>query len=117
MNADMLNGLAAFASSAPFFAIAAILVHYQLKRLSWRRKHRQGRKDSGFCPSSAAMGIMFLFMQAFYRPSVEFVLEERQKEDAEHDDEGDSETPAKRLNCQLQQIRRGEEVDFLVLRL
>jgi hypothetical protein len=117
MSPDILYRLSVFVSSLPYLAIVAIFVHYQLKRAIWKRNRRQGKRTAGFLPSAAAMGMMFLFMQVFYRPSVENVLQERQKEDVEEDDDGDPETPAKQLNRQLRKIRRGEEIDTLVLRL
>jgi hypothetical protein len=114
MNDNLVNGLSVFAFSTPFLAIAAILVHYLLKRAVWRRKQRQGKKISGFCPSAAALGLVFLCVQALYRPSVEFVVQEQQREAVEADDAGDPDTPAKQLNRQLKRIRRGEQIDALV---
>jgi hypothetical protein len=102
---------------APFLAIGAILVYYVLRRACWRRNQRRGRRNSGFCPSSAALGIAFLFLQVFYRPSVDNVVEVKQDEDADEDDEGDPENLKKQLSRQLKRIRRGEPVDRLVLRL
>ncbi len=67
----------------------------------------------GFCPSSIALGSILLFAQTFYRPSVEFILQEKQDEYMEEDDQGDPETPEKTLHRQLQKIRRGEPVERL----
>jgi hypothetical protein len=53
----------------------------------------------------------------FYRPSVACAVEARLEVDAEEDDAGDPETPAKALERQLRRIRRGEPVDRLILRL
>ena len=60
---------------------------------------------------------MLLYAQVFYRPSVEYVLEEKQEQDVEEDDQSDPETPEKYLDRQLRRIRRGEPVDQLTLRL
>ena len=57
------------------------------------------------------------FMQVYWRPSVSYVLEEKQDEDADEDDNGDPENLKKQLDRQLKRIRRGEPVDRLVLRL
>jgi len=103
--------------SSPFLAIVVILIHYCLRRAAWKRRKRNGRRTLGFCPSSVALASAFLFMPAFYRPSVSFEIEARQREDVEEDDEGDPETPAKHLHRQLKRIRRGEPIDRLVLRL
>jgi hypothetical protein len=61
--------------------------------------------------------MILLFAQMFYRPTVSYVLEARQDEDADEDDQGDPESREKHLNRQLKRIRRGEQVDDLVLRL
>jgi hypothetical protein len=105
------------ASGLPFLAIAVLFVHYALRRAEWQRKRRRGEKNPGFCPSSAALGMMLLFMQVFARPSLQHVLEEKQEEDKDEDDEGDPESPEKRVDRQLKRIRRGEKIDDLVLRL
>jgi hypothetical protein len=117
MHIDLLSVLSSIAVNAPILAIVAILVHYQLRRALWRRNKRLGKKNPGFCPSSAAMGMALLFMQVFHRPSVAHVLEEKQDVDADEDDEGDPESLNNQLNRQLKRIRRGEPVDRLVLRL
>jgi hypothetical protein len=102
---------------APFLTIGAILVYYCLLRARWRLNQRSGRKNSGFCPSSFALGMAFQFIQVFYLPSVDNVIEVMQNEDADENDEGDPESPTKQLNRQYKRIRRGEPVDRLVLRL
>jgi hypothetical protein len=109
--------LSSLAVGAPFLVIGAILVQYCLLRARWRLNQRLGRKNSGFCPSSSALGIALLFLQVFYRPSVANVVEVKQDENAEEDDEGDPENLKKQLSRQLKRIRRGEPVDRLVLRL
>ena len=116
MNSRFFLGFAEFASGLPYFAVIAILIHYFLRRAAWRRGRRQG-KTLGFCPSSAAMGVIFLIAQTFYRPSVSYEIEARLVEHVEEDDDGAPETPAKHLSRQLRRIRRGEHLDTLVLRL
>jgi hypothetical protein len=100
--------------NAPYLAVGAILVHYLWRRAAWRRR---GRKRFGYYPSAFAFGLALQFVQVFYRPSVDCVLEAKQDEAAEEDDEGDPETAAKQLSRQLKRIRRGERVEKLVLRL
>jgi hypothetical protein len=117
MSANALYSFCLFAAGLPFLAIAAILCHYSLRRTAWKRKRRRGEKNLGFCPSSTALGAALLFLQIFVRPSQQHVLEERQEEDKDEYDEGDSESPEKNLNRQLKRIRRGEKTDDLVLRL
>jgi hypothetical protein len=117
MHADVFSTLGFFAMGAPFLAIVAILAHYQLRRAAWRRNKRREKKNLGFCPSSFALGMAFQFIQVFYRPSIDNVIEVKQNEDADEDDEGDPENLKKQLSRQYKRIRRGESVDRLVLRL
>jgi hypothetical protein len=117
MHVDVLSFLSLISFGAPFLAIAAILVHYQLRRAAWRRNRRLGKKNLGFCPSTSALGMALQFLQAFSRPSLAHVVEAKRDEDADEDDAGEPETLAKQLHRQLRRIRRGEPVDRLVLRL
>ncbi|MGA2571652.1 MAG: hypothetical protein ABSF23_14135 [Terracidiphilus sp.] len=117
MSANVLLYCCLFAAGLPFFAIAAILVHYCVRREAWKRKQRRGDRSPGFCPSSTALGAALLFVHVFVRPSLQHVLEEKQEEDKDEDDEGDPESPEKQLSRQLRDIRRGEKVDDLVLRM
>jgi hypothetical protein len=105
------------ALSAPFLTIIVLLVYYQLKRTTWKWNRQRGRQNLGFCPSTAALGSIFLFAQVFTRPSIAHVLEARQVEDADEDDDGDPDSPEKHLNSQLKKIRRGLPIDGLILRL
>ena len=117
MHADVFSTMDFFAIGAPFLSIGAILVYYQLRRAAWRRNKRRGKKNLGFCPSSSALGMALLFIQVFYRPSIDNVIEVKQNEDVDEDDDGDPESPIKQLNRQYKRIRRGEPLDRLVLRL
>lgn len=116
MSANVFNQICVFCLCVPSLLIGLILFHYQLRRAVWRRKRQQGKGSSCFCASSSALWMTLLFVQVFYRPSVEYVLAEHQDEDVEEDDNGDPATPEKQLNRQLKRIRRGEPVDRLILR-
>lgn len=105
----------AFAGCIPYLAIAAILSHYYIRRARW--KHRSRRSSQGFCPSSAALGMVFLITQMFYRPSIQHAVEARLVVDVEDDDQGDPDAPARHLERQLKRIRRGEPVESLSVRL
>ena len=120
MNIDAVYGWCMYALALPFVAIVLILFHYSLRRVLFRRRKRRGKGRRGFYPSAYALGLAFQFMQVFTRPSVAYVLEEKQQQKAEEDDEGDPETPEGRLrhfHRQLRRIRRGEAIDRLELRM
>jgi hypothetical protein len=117
MNAEFFSSLWMMAASVPYLAIVLLLIHYCVRRARFRRQNRQRRKLTGFCPSSAALGLAFLFLSAFSRPSIAHVIEARLKQDVEEDDQGDPDSPVKYLHRQLRRIRRGERIDQLVLRL
>ena len=117
MKIDAIFAWCIFAGFIPFLAIIVILLHFSLRRVLWRRGKRLGKSSLGFYPTSFALGMALQFLQIFYRPSVSYVLEEKQDEDADEDDEGDPEYLKKQLSRQLKRIRRGELVDRLVLRL
>jgi hypothetical protein len=117
MHFDVLYVLGVLCFSAPALAIVVILAHYQLRRVRYRRNSRQGRKKLGYYPSLFALGLALQFIQVYWRPSVAYVMEAKQDEDADEDDNGDPETLFKQLSRQLRRIRRGESLDHLVLRL
>jgi hypothetical protein len=117
MKITALNVLGALLSGVPFLAIAGILLHYALRHAVWKRRKRRGASNPGFCPSAAALGMAFLFLPVFYRPSLAHLIQARQHQHVEEDDEGDPDTPARHLHHQLRKIRRGEPVNTLVLRL
>jgi hypothetical protein len=59
----------------------------------------------------------FQFMQVFHRPSMAHVLEAKQDDDADEDDQGDPDSPHKHLHRQLRRVRRGQHVERLQVRL
>jgi hypothetical protein len=103
-----LDVLCMSAVSAPFLTILVLLAYYQLKRATWKWNHRRGKRNLGFCPSSSALGVMLLFAQMLTRPSIGHVLQARQVEHADEDDNGDPDSPEKHLNRQLRKIRPGQ---------
>jgi len=120
MNFDSIFGYFAYALFLPFLMMGMLLVHYLLVRFLWCRRRRAGKGRLGFYPSAFALGMWFQGIQAIYQPSVAYVLEEKQDEDAEQDADADPDTPESRLRCfhrQLQRIRRGDPIDRLVLRI
>jgi hypothetical protein len=116
MKLDAVYALGVFAGALPSLAIVVILAHFFLLRIRWRLNRRLGRR-LGYYPSTIALGMALQFLNVFWRPSVAHVVETRQEADADEDDNGDPDTPAKQFDRQLKRIRRGEPVDRLVLRL
>ena len=120
MSADALYYVSMLLAGSPAIAIAAIFAHYFVKRAVWKRAKQLGKRKLGFFPTSVGLGMMFLFMQAFARPSLAYVLEAKQQEEADEDDSGDSHSPTARLkhfHRHLRRIRRREPIDRLVWRL
>jgi hypothetical protein len=97
------------------FAVA--LSHFVLMRAA--RLSRDSTKKRPRIPSYfIAAGFVFLqLLGKIYNPGAAFLLQAKCDEDADKDDQGDPESPEKQLSRQLRQIRRGEPVDGLVLRL
>lgn len=117
MHIDFLSVLGVLAISSPALSIVVILLHYCLRRFQGRRNRRRRKSNWGYFPSSFALGLVLQFVQVYWRPSVAYVMEEKQDEDADDDDDGDPENLKKQLDRQLKKIRRGEPLERLVLRL
>ena len=115
MDLQLFYNLCTFAGSIPYLAIVLILAHFVLRRVLSKRRGKQGK--SGFYPSSAALGMVFLIAQTFYRPSLQHLVETRQVVEFEEDDPGDPDTSTTGLSRQLKRLRRGKLVENLVLRL
>lgn len=116
MSADALYFCSLFAAGLPFLAIIVILCNYLLRRAVWHHKSRRGEKKLGFCSCVTALGMAMLFLQVFIRPTLQHVIEVKQEEDKDEDDEGDPESGGKGLHRQLKRVRRGEEVGDLTFR-
>jgi len=117
MKFSILDAVAMMAMAMPGLAILVILLHAALLRARWKRNKRKGLPNTGFCPSAAALGAVFLLTHTFVRPSLRHVIEARLRDDTDEDDDGDPDTPEKWLHLQLRRIRHGEPVETLVLRL
>ena len=115
MDHKLFYNLCTFIGGIPYLAVAGILIHYFVRRALWKRRSK--RSMPGFCPSSAALGMVFLLGMVFYRPSLQHLVEARQVVEAEDDDQGGPDLPAKGIDRQLKRIRRGEPADSLTLRL
>jgi hypothetical protein len=101
---------AMLASIAPCFVLFVLTVRLQQRRA---RRSQQRRKKLRFYPTNMMMGLAFQNLQVFVAPDVRPTIEEKYKEAAEKDDEGDPEDPKKVLARQLRRIRNGEAIDRL----
>lgn len=117
MHIDAIYAWCELARALPFLLIVIILVHYFLRRSVWKCGRWLGWKRLGYYPSSLALGMALQFVQVFYQPSLDYVVEAKLDEQAEEDDNGDPETLARQLHRQLRRIRRGESVERLILQL
>jgi hypothetical protein len=116
-----IDAMQEFAVSLPVVAITLVGIAVFLSRLTklfWKPKGFRRRRFS-MLANGAALSIAFLPFAAIYRPRMIEVVKAQihQQEDADEDDNGDPDSPKKHLMRQLRRIRRGEEVDFLSLRL
>jgi hypothetical protein len=105
------------AFALPFLAIASILLYSAMRNRFLKLRKNRRTANPALCSSSAALTTILLIAQIFYRPSLTHFAEVRQQVDADDDDAGDPDTATRQLNRQLQQIRRGEPVDHIELRL
>jgi len=117
MHIELSDVLGMLALSAPLPIIVALLTAYPLRRAAWKLGKRWGRKHLGYYPSTFALGMAMQFMQVYHRPSMAYVLEVKQEDQAEKDKEGGPESLIKQFHRQLQRIRRGDPVKRLVLRI
>jgi hypothetical protein len=78
-------GIAAALVSFCFLIGVAFFVQ---RYLALRRKRK-----GGFYPSTASMGNALQELQRLTRPNVQYVLEEKQKEDKQDDEEGGPDDP------------------------
>jgi hypothetical protein len=87
---------------------------FYMQRIRCKRGKQKGRKRSGFCPGYSSLGNALQELQRLTRPSLEYVLEEKKKDEADQDDEGGPETMPN-LGRQLKKIRNGERLDRLTV--
>lgn len=117
MNSSLLYFAGMLAITAPFLAIIAIPACSLLLRLP-RRGHPAARRSLSplrTCGLALAMGMQFL--QVLYGPGASNVVEAQQEIDADEDEDGEPESPAKHLHRQLRRIRRGDSIERLIVKL
>jgi hypothetical protein len=84
-----------------------------LSEMAMEPERHLERKCRGFYPTTFALGIAFQQIQLFVAPDAAHAIAERLKEQAEDDDEGGPESPARHLDRQLRRIRKGERLEAL----
>jgi len=117
------NALDLIQSSAvawPVFAMLLVALAGACIRLKQRvQKSKRSLKSRVIVTSAtAAIGLGFLPLAFIYRPNLIEVTKAqiREQEHVDEDDSGAPETPRKHLHRQLRRIRKGENVETLILR-
>jgi hypothetical protein len=95
--------------------IFSCCVTFCVRRLLWKRRKRQGRRNLGFCPTYTSAGNALQALQVMAQPRVVHVLAEKFDDEADDDAEGGPDSPEKHLHRQLRRIRRGEKVERLTI--
>ena len=91
---------------------------YMLRLISTRRKARQATRELVISPMSGlVMGAMLLGFQAIVQPQVRYRMTEEQKEEALEDEGGHEPPGGMHFHLQLQQIRKGEHVGDLTVKV
>ena len=121
MHINPIDAMQEFAVSLPVVALTLVGIAVflsRLKQLIWKPKGPRRSGLFGRLAANAALGISFLPFAAIYRPRMIEVAKAqiRQQEDVDEDDNGAPDTPIRHLLRQLRRIRRGEEVDRLILK-
>ena len=106
--------------SAPLTLIIVLVMvaFVQGLRLRFDPKAR-AQKSVRRTGAAYALGAAFLCFSIFYHPRLELAAtaQVQREEQQDGDDEGEPESPIRRLFRQLQRIRRGESIDRLILKL
>ena len=121
MPSNPIDAIQGFAVALPVVAmtlVGFVVFLSRLKMLIWKPKGPRRRRHFRILAANGALGLAFLPFAAIYRPRMIEVAKAQihQQEDADEDDNGDPDTPARHLLRQLRLIRRGEEVDRLILK-
>ncbi|MGO9338158.1 MAG: hypothetical protein ACLPY1_11685 [Terracidiphilus sp.] len=120
MRLDAFYSWLMLAGFVSFLAMAVIFGYFCFTRVLLRRRQRTRRRRSRLSGYGLALGLAFMqLIRTFYQPDLSYLIEVKQDEDADEDDSGDPETPEGRLrhfHRQLRRIRRGEPIDWLVLK-
>jgi len=107
---DLLYALGVLASTIAFVVQACVWM--------WRQRRRRLARDLVISPRSGlAMGALFLGLQAILNPDTEYVIAEQIKERADEDESGAEPLGGRFFHQQLRRIRRGMDVQQLVVQI
>ncbi len=91
--------------------VCVFSIVFMWQRLRWRRTRR------GYRPSGAMLGNALQHLQVIAEPQTQHVIEEKEDEAVDAEDDGGPDDPVRHLHRQARKIRRGERLDRLTARL
>lgn len=91
--------------------VCVFSVVFMWKRRRWRRS------GSGFRPSVASLGNALHQLQAIAEPQIRHVIEEKDDDALDDENDGGPDDPVRHLHRQARKIRRGEKLENLTVRL
>jgi hypothetical protein len=107
-----------FATAAPLLAVFSLLILSFPRSSQKQGKHAQSRKrksGGGFSASTFSLGLALQNIEKLIHHNVQHAIV--QISDQDEDESGDPDDPKAQMNRQLKRIRRGEEIDRLILRM
>jgi len=86
---------------------------FLLQRYRYRRRKAGDKNYRGFYPSAAVLSLAILSLQNLAQPDLHHLLEQRQLEAEDEENNSDPDDPSAQLTRQLKRIRNGEKIDTL----
>lgn len=93
-----------------------VLCTFYMQRALWRHNRRCGRRRKSFYPTTTSLGNAFQTLQILAEPQIAYVIEEKDADEVDENDDGQSEDGTFSFNRQLRRIRNGERIDRLTVR-
>ena len=106
------------AAAAPLLAVFSLLVLSRLLHSPRPGKHQRSQKrksGGGFSANTFSLGLALQNIEKLIHHDVQHAIV--QIYDLDEDESGDPDDPRAQMNRQLRRVRRGEEVDRLILRM
>jgi hypothetical protein len=119
MITNFLGAWDSLAAASPcILALLLLIVYFHLApRTRGRRAGKRRRHTSAFSASTFSIGMALQHLEQIMRPEIQHQIHQIYEEDADQEESGDPDHPKAQLHRQLKRIRRGEEIDRLILRL